>query len=407
MSSSSPIPAPDVRNSADLLTMLGAVADPRPGGGRVHPAGYVLAVMVIALATPGFASLVGAAALAASWPRSVLLRLGARPHPLTGVVRAPAEATIRRMVAALEPDALQGVLDTWTARLRREGGYDRGDQGGDLVAIAIDGKAVRGAKNEGEVAPHLVAAVTHQRAMVLTQTQVAAKTNEIPTVRAMIADLDLVAIGAGAPVVISVDALHTHAATAAAVLDAGGHYVMTVKGNQPRLRTAVITALDTATAPISSVHRSADHGHGRTEERYLRATPAAGIDFPGAAQVMRIVRYRGELGGQRTSKEIVHAITSLSPERAAPAVLAALMRGHWAIENAVHHVRDTTFAEDASRSRTGHAAVNLAALRNAIITAIRAAGATNIAAARRWAATRPYNAIKLLTGRAKRDIAPL
>ena len=111
MSSSSPIPAPDVRNSGDLLTMLAAVADPRPGGARVHPAGYVLAVMVIALATPGFASLAGAAQLAASWPRSVLIRLGARPHPLSGVVRAPAEATIRRMVAALEPDALQGVVD--------------------------------------------------------------------------------------------------------------------------------------------------------------------------------------------------------------------------------------------------------------------------------------------------------
>ena len=97
----------------------------------------------------------------------------------------------------------------------------------------------------------------------------------------------------------------------------------------------------------------------------------------------------------------------MTPQQAGPATLAALIRGHWSIENAIHHVRDTTFAQDACRSRTGHAAVNLAALRNAVITAIRATGATNIAAARRWAATRPHNAIKLLTGRAKRDIAPL
>ena len=66
MSSSSLIPAPGVRASADLLDVLGSVADPRPGGARVHPAGYVLAVMLIALATPGFASLAGAAQLAAS-----------------------------------------------------------------------------------------------------------------------------------------------------------------------------------------------------------------------------------------------------------------------------------------------------------------------------------------------------
>lgn len=403
MPSSSPIAAPDARTSADLLAVLDAVADPRPGGARVHPARYVLAVMVLALATPGFASLAGAAQLAASWPRSVLIRLGARPHPLTGAARAPSEATIRRMLTAVDPDDLQGVLDAWTLRLRRGGGCDRS---ADLVAVAIDGKAVRGAADATGSMPHLVAAVTHHRPMVLTQTQVAAKTNEIPTVRTMIAalDLDHTDPSSGAGVVITVDALHTHTATASVILAAGGHYVMTVKGNQPRLRTAAIAALDT-TAGTS--HRSTDRGHGRTEERYLRATPAVGIDFPGAAQVMRIVRYRGELSGQRTSKEVVHAITSLPPARADPAVLTALIRGHWAIENSIHHVRDATFAEDACRARTGHAATNLAALRNAVITAIRATGATNLAAARRWAATRPHNAIKLLTGRAKQDIAPL
>ena len=312
MSSSSLIPAPDVRASADLLAVLAAVADPRPGGARVHPAGYVLAVMVIALATPGFASLVGAAQLAASWPRSVLLRLGARAHPLTGAVRAPAEATIRRMVTALEPDALQGVLDAWTARVRHNGGQD---PPAGLVAVAIDGKAVRGAAGATGSMPHLIAALTHHDPMVLTQAQVAAKTGEIPAVRAMIATLDLPAIGAGAPVVLSVDALHTHAATAATILAAGGHYVMTVKGNQPRLRTAVITALD---ATAGTGHRCCDRGHGRSEERYLRATAAGGIDFPGAAQVMRIVRYRGELSEQRTSKEVVHTITSLPPDAPTP-----------------------------------------------------------------------------------------
>ena len=331
----------------------------------------------------------------------MLLRLGARPDPLTGAVRAPAEATIRRMIATVDPVALQGVLDAWTARIRRDGGQD---PPAGLVAVAIDGKAVRGAAGADGVMPHLVAAVTHQHPMVLTQVKVAAKTGEIPTVRAMIAALDLPAIGAGTPVVLTVDALHTHRATAAAVIAAGAHYVMTVKANQPRLRAAVITTLDAA---AGASHRSADRGHGRTEERYLRATPAAGINFPGAAQVMRVVRYRGELGGQRTGKEIVHAITSLPPARADPAVLAALIRGHWAIENAVHHVRDVTLAEDACRARTGHAAVNLAALRNAVITAIRATGATNTAAARRWAATSAYRTIKLLTGKAKRDIAPL
>jgi predicted transposase YbfD/YdcC len=51
----------------------------------------------------------------------------------------------------------------------------------------------------------------------------------------------------------------------------------------------------------------------------------------------------------------VYAITSLSFAKARPARLADLIRGHWAIENGPHWVRDVTYAEDASHVRTGTA----------------------------------------------------
>jgi hypothetical protein len=50
----------------------------------------------------------------------------------------------------------------------------------------------------------------------------------------------------------------------------------------------------------------------------------------------------------------VDAITSLPFELARPARLADLLRGHWAIE-ALHHIRDVTFCEDAPQVRTGAA----------------------------------------------------
>jgi hypothetical protein len=59
----------------------------------------------------------------------------------------------------------------------------------------------------------------------------------------------------------------------------------------------------------------------------------------------------------------VYAITSLPFELASPARLADLLRGHWAIE-AVHHIRDTTFAEDGSQVRTGAGPHVMATLRN-------------------------------------------
>jgi predicted transposase YbfD/YdcC len=40
----------------------------------------------------------------------------------------------------------------------------------------------------------------------------------------------------------------------------------------------------------------------------------------------------------------VYAITSLTFAQASPARLADYIRGHWVIENGLHHSRDVTFA---------------------------------------------------------------
>jgi len=78
----------------------------------------------------------------------------------------------------------------------------------------------------------------------------------------------------------------------------------------------------------------------------------------------------------------VYAVTSLTAAQARPARLADYVRGHWAIE-ALHHIRDTTFAEDASQVRTGNAPRAMASLRNLTIGILRLHGHRNIAAALR------------------------
>jgi hypothetical protein len=65
--------------------------------------------------------------------------------------------------------------------------------------------------------------------------------------------------------------------------------------------------------------------------------------------------------------EVVHGITSLSPERADADALLVLVRDHWQIENGLHYVRDVTLGEDACRVRAGTAPQILAALRNAVV----------------------------------------
>jgi hypothetical protein len=78
----------------------------------------------------------------------------------------------------------------------------------------------------------------------------------------------------------------------------------------------------------------------------------------------------------------IYAVTSLPFEQASPARLADLIRGHWAIE-ALHHLRDVTFAEDASQVRTGSGPHVMATLRNLVIGLLSRAGPVNVAAALR------------------------
>ncbi|MFF1594092.1 hypothetical protein ACFVY0_39270 [Streptomyces sp. NPDC058286] len=57
-------------------------------------------------------------------------------------------------------------------------------------------------------------------------------------------------------------------------------------------------------------------------------------------------------------------ITSLSVLDATCTELATWIRGHWKIENLLHHVRDRTFREDDSKVRTGALPRAMASLRN-------------------------------------------
>jgi predicted transposase YbfD/YdcC len=397
--------------AGDLLVALAGVPDPRPGGGRRHPLRYLLAVLVVAYASAGFESLTGAAQWAAGVGADVLRVLGARPDPLLGSVSPPSEATLRRAVNRLDPTAFDAVAAKWTAA-----NLDTTEQlatGIRRIAVAIDGKTVRGAKVPGEVTPHLLAAATHHTPVVLAQRQIPDKTNEIPCVALLLDDLR----AAGHQIsnmVFTLDALHTQHTTAALIHAAGAGYVMTIKGNQPSLLQAAVdqlaanmTTTDTidTTVPTPTATRTVSHhrGHGRTEERQLHITDATGIAFPGAAQIFRVIRYTGGLDGQRTTKEVVHGITNLTANHADAPAVATLVRNHWSIENPIHWVRDVTFGEDASRARTGTAPAALATIRNIVTTAIRRSGATNIAAARRAVTLNPKTAIQLLSARTNPD----
>jgi predicted transposase YbfD/YdcC len=193
------------------------------------------------------------------------------------------------------------------------------------------------------------------------------------------------------------DALYCQRELCRRVVAAGGAYLFSVKANQPSLHDDLYwlfawPAPDEAPFATAVEHRQ--HGD-RSETRRLWASSAlvGYSDWPGLRQVCKVerrVRRRGRL-----SREVAYAVTSLGPE-VGPAELLRIWRGHWAIENRLHYVRDVTFGEDASQVRSGAAPEVLAALRNVVLGLLRQANHTNIAAALRQLAWQPGAALRLL-----------
>jgi predicted transposase YbfD/YdcC len=345
-----------------LLEVLAQVTDPRRPRGRRYSLVFVLAVAAVC-ALAGAKSFREAGDQAADLPQEVLARLGGRPHPLRGRITAPSEKRIRTLLQALDAAALDMLVGGWLAALAAAGRLEEA-----LTAIAIDGKWLRGVA-DGQV--KLFAAMLHGDGVVIAQHRIPDDTNEITQVRDLLDPVDL----AGA--VVTADAAHAQHDTAEYLAgERGADYLLTVKGNQPGLQR-VISGKVSAGCVAEPDHASTGRGHGRTVRRSLWVTSADGVDFPRAAQVMRIRRDTLDLDGHIVAREIVHAITTLDAVRGTPDVLAALARGQWGIE-AVHRIRDTAYAEDANTGYAGNGPQVMATLRNIAISLLHLAGIRQI-----------------------------
>jgi predicted transposase YbfD/YdcC len=369
-----------------LLAYLATVTDPRTRAGRRHP---LVAILMLAAAAvlAGARSIAAIAEWAADAPQPVRAALGTRHDPLTGrwVWAVPTETTIRRTLARLDAEALAAAIGGWLADRDRPG-----QPGQHRRAVAVDGKTLRGARASGVQGRqvHLLTAMDHATRTVLGQRQVDGAPGEVPAFQPLLADLDL------AGVVVTADALHTHADAAEFLVTVKqAHYLLIVKANQPTLLDRC-ARLPWHRIPV--LDRTRDRGHGRVELRTLKAVTVHHFRFPHTTQVIQVTRKVRDLGTRRWRTVVVYAVTSLTFAQAGPARLADLIRGYWAIENGLHHVRDVTFAEDASQVRTGTGPQVMACLRNLAIGLLSRAGPVNLAAALRRHARDPARPLATL-----------
>jgi predicted transposase YbfD/YdcC len=375
-------------SGGSLLECFATVPDPRDPRGIRHSLPCVLALCTAAVLC-GNTQVEDVTAWVHAAPQEVLAAAGARRNAL-GTRVAPHPDTVERVFTALGAQFLAAHAGAYLASRAHPGPVTFALAGpGWLPAIAVDGKAVRGAAGDDGLIPYLLAAVTHGTGIMLAERLIGPKTNEVPEFGPLLRELNEYYLLAGQ--VITADAGHTVKAHARLICEELlAHYVFTVKLNTPKL-WAELDALDWKTVPVQ--HATEEKGHGRRERRTIQVMDAPAhvrTRFPHARQVALIERYvtrtvRKKKGRRWVRKTVrsaiaVFIITSLDAREAAPAHLAGYVRGQWTIENKVHYVRDVTYREDASRVRTGPRPRIMATLRNLAIGLIRQAGYTKIAA---------------------------
>ncbi|WP_220448432.1 ISAs1 family transposase [Nonomuraea diastatica] len=355
-----------------LLECFQRLPDPRDPRGVRHALASLLAGAAAAVLA-GARSFTAIGERIADAPAQVMAVLGVRRDPLSRAWQPPDESTVRRLFEQIDTDALDEAVCSWLAG-RAATTSASTDGRARRRAVAVDGKALRGAHHRGGEPLHLLAAFDHGSGLVLAQTDVDGKTNEITRFQPLLKRLDL------DDRVVTADALHTRREHATFLIEQKrAHYVLIVKKNQPSLY-AQVKRLSWKQIPVQ--HRERDRGHGREERRTLEVvTVTTGLPFPHAVQAMQIKRQvrDGSAGKWRTVT--VYAITDLPAWQAPPSDLATWIRGHWSIENRLHYVRDVTYAEDHSQVRTGNAPRAMATLRNLAIGALRLTGVGNIAQA--------------------------
>jgi len=197
-----------------LLEALADVPDPRSRHGRRHPLLAILSLTVLAMLR-GCKGPTAIAEFGRNYGVALAHALGFRRG------KTPAPSCLSDLYSALDAAAFEAALSRWIAARTPPP-----VAGADKQPVSLDGKTLRGSRAGATPGHHLVAAYAPAQQAVLAQRRVDAKTNEHK------AALELLGILPVAGRVILGDAMFCQRDVCAKIIEQGGDYLFTVKGNQ-------------------------------------------------------------------------------------------------------------------------------------------------------------------------------
>ena len=340
--------------TASFLCYFNSLPDSRQPGKVVYPLNEVLLLSLLAV-------LAGAESFTAM-ARFGEKKLKVLRRFLPFADGTPPHDTLGDIFATLDAEAFQRCFVDWVATRTKT----------PVEVIALDGKTVRrsGSKKSSKAPIHMVSAFAARQRLVLAQTKVSEKSNEIVAIPAL---LDMMAIEGA---VVTIDAMGCQRDIAKKIIAKKADYVLALKGNQGSLREDVeVFANEQKSNGFAdceiTTHQTVDADHGRVETgKYTVIHDVAWLqarhNWPGLKGVI-VVDSQREFA-DKTERETRFYITSVV---LAASILGPMTRDHWAVENSLHWVMDMTFRDDERRIRTENAPANFTTLNHMALNLFR------------------------------------
>lgn len=197
-----------------LLEALADMPDPRSRHGRRHPLLAILSLTVLAMLR-GCKGPTAISQFGRDHGCKLAHALGFRRG------QTPAPSCLSDLFSALDAVTFEAALSRWIASRMPPPAEDA-----DQEPVSLDGKTLRGSRDGEAPGHHLVSAFAHEHQAVLAQIRVDAKTNEHK------AALELLGILPVKGRVVLGDAMFCQRDVCEKIVEQGGDYLFTVKGNQ-------------------------------------------------------------------------------------------------------------------------------------------------------------------------------
>lgn len=351
---------PPVPKPRSLVQYLEEIPDPRVKRRREHKLVDILVIGLCSIITggEGFNDMALFGKIKRNWLKTFL----ELSHGI------PSHDTFNRVFSAIDPHCFLDCFVRWVQGICPA-------LAGDVVAI--DGKALRRALDEGDSIPYIVSAWASENGLALGQVKVNDKSNEITAIP------ELLQVLAFQGCIVTIDAMGCQKDIAAQIIDKKADYVLALKGNHATVHEEIREffadavppctgeAAKTVTPQTMASSKTLEKDHGRIEtRRYWQSTD---VDWMQDKKLWKNLRSIGMVESIRRvkGKNSIERRYYLSSLPLGVAAFAKAVRGHWGVENPLHWSLDVTFREDQSRARSKNAAQNLAMLRRIALNLIK------------------------------------